>query len=109
MADIEMELMALEYTELRVLATVANGGAPGMESSLLKLKGTELQQAVQNLFFDVAGLYGSVLPTDADLSSLGHDYGDQARREYMYGRACTIYGGSNEVQKNIIAKFGLGL
>jgi alkylation response protein AidB-like acyl-CoA dehydrogenase len=109
MADIEMELMALEYTELRVLATVANGGAPGMESSLLKLKGTELQQAVQNLFFDVAGLYGSVLPAEADLSSLGHDYGDQARREYMYGRACTIYGGSNEVQKNIIAKFGLGL
>lgn len=109
MADIEMELMALEYTELRVLATVAKGGAPGMESSLLKLKGTELQQAVQSLFFDVAGLYGSVLPVDDDLAELGHDYGDRARREYMYGRACTIYGGSNEVQKNIIAKFGLGL
>ena len=109
MADIEMELMALEYTELRVLATVANGGAPGMESSMLKLKGTELQQAVQSLLFDVAGLYGSVLPTDAGLSALGHDYGDRARRNYMFGRACSIYGGSNEVQKNIIAKFGLGL
>ena len=106
MADIEMELMALEYTELRVLATVAQGGAPGMESSLLKLKGTELQQAVQSLQFDVAGLYGSVLPTEHEV---GHAFGDRSRREYMYGRACTIYGGSNEVQKNIIAKFGLGL
>ena len=106
--DIEMELMALEYTELRVLAAVANGGAPGMESSLLKLKGTELQQAVQRLFFDVAGLYGSLLPA-AQTTQIGHDYGDAARREYMFGRACTIYGGSNEVQKNIIAKFGLGL
>ncbi|MEX1668634.1 acyl-CoA dehydrogenase family protein [Zhongshania guokunii] len=107
MADIEMELMALEYTELRVLAAVAKGGAPGMESSLLKLKGTELQQAVQSLQFDVAGLYGSVLPSTG--LAMGHDYGDRARREYMFGRACTIYGGSNEVQKNIIAKFGLGL
>jgi len=99
--------MALEYTELRVLAAVAKGGAPGMESSLLKLKGTELQQAVQSLQFDVAGLYGSVLPSTG--LAMGHDYGDRARREYMFGRACTIYGGSNEVQKNIIAKFGLGL
>ena len=40
---------------------------------------------------------------------VGHAFGDRSRREYMYGRACTIYGGSNEVQKNIIAKFGLGL
>jgi alkylation response protein AidB-like acyl-CoA dehydrogenase len=39
----------------------------------------------------------------------GHDYGNRARREYMFGRATTIYGGSNEVQRNIIAKFGLGL
>ncbi len=109
MADIEMELMALEFTELRVLAAVANGGAPGMESSLLKLKGTELQQAVQSLLYDVSGLYGAALPGEADLAALGHDYGYGARREYMFGRACTIYGGSNEVQKNIIAKFGLGL
>ncbi len=109
LADIEMELMALEFTELRVLATVASGGAPGMESSLLKLKGTELQQAVQSLLFDVAGLYGAAIPGESGIEALGHDYGDHARREYMFGRACTIYGGSNEVQKNIIAKFGLGL
>ena len=54
LSDIEIELMALEFTELRVLAAVASGGAPGAESSLLKIKGTELQQAVQSLLMDVA-------------------------------------------------------
>ena len=97
LSDIEIELMALEFTELRVLATVASGGAPGAESSMLKIKGTEMQQAVQELRMDVAAYYQ------------GHDFGSQARQTYMYGRASTIYGGSNEVQKNIIAKAVLGL
>jgi alkylation response protein AidB-like acyl-CoA dehydrogenase len=108
-ADIEIELMALEYTELRVLASVAAGGSPGAESSLLKIKGTEIQQAVQTLMMDVAGVYGAMIGDDLTLEELGHDFGDAARLRYMYGRASTIYGGSNEVQKNIIAKAILGL
>lgn len=109
LADIEIELMALEFTELRTLAAMAAGGFPGPESSLLKIKGTELQQATQELRMEVAAYYQGVLPTDLDPDVLGHDFGSEARRQFMYGRASTIYGGSNEVQKNIIAKFVLGL
>ena len=109
MADIEVELMALEFTELRTLATMAAGGFPGPESSLLKIKGTELQQATQELRMELAAYYQGVLPTDMDPEVLGHKFGSEARRSFMYGRAATIYGGSNEVQKNIISKYVLGL
>ena len=109
MSDIEIELMALEFTELRVLASVAVGGAPGAESSLLKIKGTEMQQAVQELRMDVAAYYQGLLPSDLSGEQVGHSFGSQSRMAYMYGRAATIYGGSNEVQKNIIAKAILGL
>jgi alkylation response protein AidB-like acyl-CoA dehydrogenase len=109
LSDIEIELMALEYTELRVLASVAAGGAPGAESSLLKIKGTEMQQAIQDLRMDVAAHYQGVLPTELSEDELGNGFGSAAREAYMYGRAATVYGGSNEVQKNIIAKAVLGL
>ena len=106
LADIEIELMALEFTELRALWAAAKGQGPGAESSLLKIKGTEVQQALQQLMIDMAGTYGAVLPGE---TSSGHDFADDARRSFMYGRASTIYGGSNEVQKNITAKAVLGL
>ncbi len=109
LADIEVELMALEYTELRTLAAMAAGGFPGPESSLLKIKGTELQQATQELRMEIAAYYQGVLPTEMDPETLGHEFGSDARRAFMYGRAATIYGGSNEVQKNIISKYVLGL
>ncbi|MHA7815318.1 MAG: acyl-CoA dehydrogenase family protein [Pseudohaliea sp.] len=109
LSSIEIELMALEYTELRVLASVAAGGAPGAESSLLKIKGTEIQQAIQELRMEVAGYYQGLLPTELSPEVLGHSFGSDARQAFMYGRAATIYGGSNEVQKNIIAKAVLGL
>ncbi|PLW70464.1 acyl-CoA dehydrogenase family protein [Pseudohalioglobus lutimaris] len=109
LSDIEIDLMALEFTELRVLASVAAGGAPGAESSLLKIRGTEMQQAVQELMMDVAAHYQGVLPGGPDPEVLGHGFGTKAFKSYMYGRASTIYGGSNEVQKNIIAKAVLGL
>lgn len=109
LSDIEISLMALEYTELRVLATVASGGAPGAESSMLKIKGTEMQQAIQALRMEVAAYYQGVLPNELDSNTLGHEFGSAARQAFMYGRASTIYGGSNEVQKNIIAKAVLGL
>jgi alkylation response protein AidB-like acyl-CoA dehydrogenase len=109
LSDIEIELMALEYTELRVLASVAAGGAPGAESSLLKIKGTEIQQAIQELRMEVAAHFQGVLDLELDPEVLGHEFGSAARQAYMYGRAATVYGGSNEVQKNIIAKAVLGL
>ncbi len=109
LSNIEIDLMALEYTELRVLATVAAGGAPGAESSMLKIKGTEMQQAIQSLRMEVAAYYQGVLPNDLTAEQLGNNFGSQARQSYMYGRAATVYGGSNEIQKNIIAKAVLGL
>jgi alkylation response protein AidB-like acyl-CoA dehydrogenase len=109
LADIEIELMALETMELRALFEASKGKGPGAESSLLKIKGSELQQALQQLMMDLAGLYGAVLPHGLDAQAIGHDFGDEARRAFMYGRAATIYGGSNEVQKNITAKAVLGL
>ncbi|NND82522.1 MAG: pimeloyl-CoA dehydrogenase large subunit [Gammaproteobacteria bacterium] len=100
LAETEIELMALEYTELRVLASVSRGETPGPESSLLKIKGTEIQQAIQELRMQIAGYYCGVLGQD----DIGHEFGSAARQAYMYGRAASIYGGSNEVQRNVIAR-----
>lgn len=76
---------------------------------MLKIKGTEVQQAIQILRMEVAAYYQGVLANDLSEEQLGHEFGSAARQAYMYGRAATIYGGSNEVQKNIIAKAVLGL
>jgi len=109
LAQTEINLMAVEYTELRALAAIAEGKAPGPESSLLKLQGTELQQALQELRMDVAGYYSGTLQGDLSAQALGHDFADRAQKLYFRGRAASIYGGSNEIQKNITAKYVLGL
>ena len=108
-ADVEIDLMALEYTELRVMAAAAEGGMPGPESSLLKLQGTTIQQSIQELRMDVAGYYSQTLLGDMTPAQLGHDFADIAQKLYFRGRAASIYGGSDEVQKNVTAKHVLGL
>lgn len=115
LAAVEIELKALEYTELRTLAAVAVGKAPGPESSILKIKGTELQQAIDELFMEAAGYYA--LPyvpgqyrldfPDADRVGFGTETRTSLR--YFNNRKASIYGGSNEIQKNIISKHVLGL
>ncbi|MBV1921277.1 MAG: acyl-CoA dehydrogenase family protein [Pseudomonadales bacterium] len=105
-AKVEIDLMALEYTELRAIASVSAGGAPGPESSILKIRGTEIQQAVSELTIEACGHYAHVIN---DGEAIGNDMSCVASAKYLYGRASTIYGGSNEVQKNIIAKMVLGL
>ncbi|MDH3350086.1 MAG: acyl-CoA dehydrogenase family protein [Gammaproteobacteria bacterium] len=115
LAATEVELKALEFTELRTLAAVASGKAPGPESSILKLKGTELQQATDALYMEAAGYYA--LPYVPDQYVL--DFPEDARvgegaettssLRYFNFRKASIYGGSNEIQKNIIAKHVLGL
>lgn len=89
-AEVDIELTALAFTELRVLAAESAGTRPGPESSILKLKGTEIQQAITELALDAGGPYA-----DADLALARH---------YFNLRKATIYAGSNEIQKNIIAK-----
>ena len=83
LADLEIELMALEFTELRTLAAMSAGGFPGPESSLLKIKGTELQQATQELRMETAAYYQGVLPNDMDPEVLGHSWTHEAFRNYM--------------------------
>jgi hypothetical protein len=109
LAEVEIDLMALEFTELRVLAAAAEGGMPGPESSLLKLQGTTIQQAIQELRMDVAGYYSQTLQGELSSAQLGHDFADFAQKQYFRGRASSIYGGSDEVQKNVTAKHVLGL
>ncbi|MDC3105915.1 acyl-CoA dehydrogenase family protein [Gammaproteobacteria bacterium] len=107
-SDVELDLMALEYTELRALASIAEKGMPGPESSLLKIKGTEISQQLHELHLKVAAHHGgAVAVTEERYDEI--QVGSDARNRYLYGRAATIYGGSNEVQRNVIAKAVLGL
>ncbi len=114
LAAVEVELKALEYTELRTLAAVASGKAPGPESSILKIKGTEIQQAIDMLYLQAAGYYALPYVPDQyepDFSDdrIGQGKETQAALRYFNFRKASIYGGSNEIQKNIIAKHLLGL
>jgi len=102
---LEAELMALEFTEMRTLARVAAGGDPGPESSILKLKGTEIQQRINELNLEAAGIFAAPWGPEA----FGPDFAHGATQSYLGGRATTIYGGASEVQKDVIAKNVLGL
>ena len=114
-AAVEVELKALEFTELRTLAAVSSGKAPGPESSILKMKGTELQQAVDELCMEAAGYYAlPYVPEQYEVEfPIGERVGEGAETKtslrYFNYRKASIYGGSNEIQKNIIAKHVLGL
>lgn len=102
--QLEAELLALEFAELRTLSSVSEGGDPGPESSILKLKGTEIQQRVQELNLEAAGIYAAAWG-----KPVGHKFAKSAMNAYLGGRATTIYGGASEVQKDVVAKNVLGL
>jgi alkylation response protein AidB-like acyl-CoA dehydrogenase len=113
LAELEIDLMALEYTELRALASEAAGHGPGPESSLLKIKGTEIQQRITELAVEAVGVYAapdeSRFPHEGDNWPIGPAYAGGAAPTYLNMRKASIYGGSNEIQRNIIAKMVLGL
>ncbi|MGQ3111171.1 MAG: acyl-CoA dehydrogenase family protein [Brevundimonas sp.] len=112
LADLEIELLALEYTELRTLARESSGKGPGPESSLLKIKGTEVQQRLTELVVEAVGAYA--LPDgrairSGNLGPVGPVWASRAAPTYFNMRKTSIFGGSNEIQRNIIAKMVLGL
>ncbi|HZZ32679.1 MAG TPA: acyl-CoA dehydrogenase family protein, partial [Phenylobacterium sp.] len=113
MTELEIELMALEYTELRTLARESEGKGPGPESSLLKIEGTVIQQRLTELTLEVAGRYGAAHlagePPGENELPVGPKYTRGAADAYFNVRKTSIYGGSNEIQRNIIAKAVLGL
>ncbi len=105
LAELENELIALELTQLRVVAGSADG-KPNPASSLLKMRGSELQQAATELLVDIAG--PDSLPTgSADIDS--PEWAQLTTGTYLNNRKVTIYGGSSEVQRSIIASSILGL
>ncbi len=115
LAAVEVELKALEYTELRTLASVASGKAPGPESSILKIAGTELRQHIDSLRLEAAGYYALPYVRDQYTTDFPHNerIGEGSETHsaltYFNDRKVSIFGGSNEIQKNIIAKHVLGL
>jgi alkylation response protein AidB-like acyl-CoA dehydrogenase len=108
-AQVEIDLMALEITNLRVLAgetrAERENKAPGPEASILKIKGTEIQQAISELMMQAVGAYA--LPFKQ--SDVGPDYATNLGAGYCNLRKLSIFGGSNEIQKNIISQMIMGL
>ena len=109
-AEAELELTSLEYTELRTLAKDSAGKGPGPESSLLKIKGTDMQQKLTELAMEAVGYYANPhMGTSLSNEYVGPDYSTNLSGSYFNFRKASIYGGSNEIQRNIIAKMVLGL
>ncbi|GAB3027248.1 acyl-CoA dehydrogenase family protein [Mycobacterium bourgelatii] len=105
LAEAENEVLALELTQARVVSS-SSGGKPNPASSVLKLRGSQLQQIATELLVEVAG--ADALPFNAgDIAS--PDWAQSSAPHYLNYRKTSIYGGSNEVQRNIIASTILGL
>ncbi|KPF63680.1 acyl-CoA dehydrogenase family protein [Porphyrobacter sp. AAP60] len=115
LARVRLEAEALEVTELRILAELAKGRAPGPQTSLVKLLGSNIGQQVDVLRLELLGPDALQLPLERPLygneapEPVGSEYAQTAMGRYLNNRAATIFGGSDEVQKNIIAKTVLGL
>ena len=115
LTTLEMDLKALEFTELRILSEENKGVAPGPEASLLKIRGSEIQQRITELTMNAVGYYG--ISNDLEKSNTDRinsnqirpDYSQNTAANYLNMRKTTIYGGSNEIQKNILSKMVLGL
>ena len=110
----EIDLMALEYTELRAVSAANLGETPGTEVNLLKIRGSEMQQKISELMLEAIGYYANpFLPESAEPgwneTPVGPEYGAHLAPDYFNWRKSSIYSGSNEVQKNIISKMVLGL
>ena len=114
LATTEVQLQALKALEARVIASVEETGAPGDEASMLKIVGTQVQQTLESLRVEAVGNYSLPFDTDlirgeSNLPAPGPDYAVSAVSDMNFGRASSIYGGSNEIQRNVIAKAVLGL
>ncbi|NOX50122.1 MAG: pimeloyl-CoA dehydrogenase large subunit, partial [Gammaproteobacteria bacterium] len=112
--DIEVQILAMEYTELRILGTLAAGQNVGPESSMLKTRGTEIQQAITELALEISGAYAAPLdqatPFPGDnFQPVGPQDANGTAQEYFNTRKVSIFAGSNEIQRNIMSKLVLGL
>ena len=113
-AALEIELMALEITNLRMIAAMRGGKGPGPESSILKIKGSDIQQRLTELAMEAVGPYAMPFQREAlaegwNEEPIGPAYAAVTAPHYFNYRKVSIYGGSNEIQRNVIAKMMLGL
>ncbi len=112
---VRLDAEALEVTELRILAELAKGRSPGPQTSLCKLLGSNIGQSIDTLRLEILGYDALQLPLERPLygneapEPVGSELAQVAMGKYLNNRAATIFGGSDEVQKNIIAKTVLGL
>jgi alkylation response protein AidB-like acyl-CoA dehydrogenase len=111
---LELAVEAIEMTERRLLAALTSGKSPGPASSILKIQATEAMQRVDELAVDVAAHYAIVdqpraRAPDANVEIVGPQHSLTAMARYLNDRAASIYGGSNEIQRDIIARLVLGL
>jgi len=114
LSNLEIDLQAVEVTELRALSLTTTGEEPGPEASLLKVKGTEVRQRISELALELVAYCGvpdqsDTLKIGADLDILHSHYAGAAAATYFDTRKVSIYGGSNEIQRNIMSKVILGL
>jgi alkylation response protein AidB-like acyl-CoA dehydrogenase len=111
-AKVEIDLIALEATEARMISQLSRGKDPGPAAALLKIRGTEIHQRIADLTHRAIGQYGLALrehPAGGNVFVPGPQYAHTATEKYLNTRKLSIYGGSNEIQRNIIAKAVLGL
>ena len=111
-AQAEIDLMAMATTNLRIISKAAAGQAPGVESSMLKVKGTIIRQEINDLARRAAGVYAMPFASEAVAGSNDalpdpHEAGPVAA-QYFNNRKLSIFGGSNEIQRQIIAKTMMG-
>ena len=112
-AETEIELTALEFTELRALMDAEQGKAPGVEANMLKIRGTEVQQNISELLMKAMGYYAlPYVPESMEYgwneTPIGPDCAAGLAPAYFNMRKTSIYGGTNEIQRNIIARMVLG-
>ncbi|MGZ6019864.1 MAG: acyl-CoA dehydrogenase family protein [Phenylobacterium sp.] len=120
---LSIEIEALEAVELQILASLSQGDAPGAKSSMMKTVGAEISQRLTELALEAAGVYGAPYQPHAtcpggptpnfrppsDQGYVGPDHSLTVASKYLNDRAGSIYAGTNEIQRNIIAKAVLGL
>ena len=112
-AETEIELTALEFTELRALMNAEQGEAPGVEANMLKIRGTEVQQKISEMLMKAMGYYALPHVPEAmeygwNEAPIGPEHASGLAPAYFNMRKTTIYGGTNEIQRNIIARMVLG-
>ena len=112
-AETEIELTALEFTELRALMNAEQGKAPGVEANMLKIRGTEVQQKISGMLMKAMGYYALPHVPEAmeygwNEAPIGPEHASGLAPAYFNMRKTTIYGGTNEIQRNIIARMVLG-